>query len=138
MLWKVQLLYNWKLSVRELYLYKNESFLILYSELTLLIFAIQIYLKLKIYYTILIYLYVLYIVIDIYFKNMVHYTCFLWNYLKNFNSNTFYYFLVYIMYHVIYLYKIWYLNWKKLNKIYNIYNSIKTEMHARLFAITCL
>lgn len=32
--------YNWKLSVRELYLYKNESFLTLYSELTLLIFAV--------------------------------------------------------------------------------------------------
>lgn len=32
--------YNWKLNVREAYLYKSESFLALYSELTFLVFAV--------------------------------------------------------------------------------------------------
>jgi len=64
--------YNWKLSVRELYLYKNESFLTLYSELTLLIFTIH-YIEYRIYLNLrYIYIYVHIYIIDIYSKNVTY------------------------------------------------------------------
>lgn len=99
--------YNWKLSVRELYLYKNESFLILYSEMTLLIFTVhyityRIYLNLR-YLYIYIYTHTIYskifILTDIYIFQELSYIIPVFYEIikKNVNSNIFYYSLVYII-----------------------------------------